>query len=172
MKNSNRWFEIALAAAILACPVSSLAAAPFITCTPALRDENCEVGKKMVGDILRQFGIEVQEWRWVLVARDNWPQAAAAMGAQARWPGFTILTTRTTYLEDPSGTIDGRALSEKFRHLGHLAGPLRLQWLVAHELGHILCGAHQESDADLVGDRLRFHYTGDVCRGVRRRPER
>jgi hypothetical protein len=140
-------------------------ASPVVTCGAHLPQENCAAGKDVVRWVLWRSGGGVERWRWVLVAHDDWEELTRFYGVPSRVPGFTHLDTRTTYLDDVTYALDGRTAPEKFPDMGRLAGASRVEWLVTHELGHVICGVRDERSADMAANRLRLR-TKDPCRGL------
>jgi hypothetical protein len=145
---------------------AELSGSPIVVCGQHVPAENCAAGKDIVTWALQRSGAGVEGWRWVLVAREDWEALASFYKVPARVPGFTNLPTRTTYLEDVIYALNVREVSDRFPDMGRLAGSARVEWLVTHELGHVICGVRDERAADVAASRLRLRVK-EPCRGLR-----
>src|SRR5690349_12813793 len=97
---------IALMMAVPASEAEALAPDPAVVCGAHVPEENCAAGKELVRWVLQRNGARVENWRWVLVARDDWRALTTFYRVPERVPGFTNLPTHTTYLEDVTYALD------------------------------------------------------------------
>jgi Zn-dependent peptidase ImmA (M78 family) len=68
-------------------------------------------------------------------------------------PAFSNLSMASTYISAELIFSD-RDTDMKFLALTRLTGIERLQWVLAHEYGHIICQTHEERKANHAGDYL------------------
>src|SRR5262249_9341817 len=114
----------------------------------------CVVQHDRLRALLMKFNLRnLGQWRWVLVRSEDWGPILRRVGRDADSPAFTVLENRVTFLEEALFVpVPGRdhTLLEKWR-----VPPLELlEYAVAHELGHAVCGERDERQASVYGREL------------------
>jgi hypothetical protein len=78
-------------------------------------------------------------------------------------PAFSHFTLRATYPNSRLAVLmDGQSFDEELARFTPLSGILRLEWVLGHELGHILCGTTDHDIAEDAGNRTRRSNSHEV----------
>jgi len=128
-------------------------AGAYIVCGDEVEPGRCRVARRAVTDGLAQLAIDLPGWRWVIASRATWHN---------KRPAYSLLEARTTYLREDWFAVDGR-VNEELLEYTHFEGRSRLEWVMSHELGHIVCNTHDEHAAEQAAGRIR-RGSADVCR--------
>jgi hypothetical protein len=132
---------------------SSRVPVPWLGCGSGFKGDDCQVALGIVAQALHQLNPRLPGWRVVVVPVDQWRKMSAAFVAHNSVPAFSNLSMASTYLSAELIFSD-RDTDMKFLALTRLTGIERLQWVLAHEYGHIICQTHEERKANHAGDYL------------------
>jgi hypothetical protein len=132
----------------------------YVVCGNGISTGDCRFSRQVVELSLKRLRSAVSQWRFVIVRADLWPKLCEDFKARTCAPAFTLLNLRTTYLTSSLTFNDGR-IDEYLQTYTKLTGQERLDWVMSHELGHILCRTANEKDAESTGGKLRFSNNHD-----------
>jgi hypothetical protein len=93
-------------------------------------------------------------WSFVLVPADDWRTLVRSLGGAPESPAFSILDDRVTVLDQSLFGGSEKRNAELLHSFG-VIGPLLLNMVVTHELGHGLCAEKDEHRANDYGRVLR-----------------
>ncbi len=139
-----------------------------VNCGHDMPLKSCRFAQASVQRALETLRPRLHEWRFVVVPDSAWPRTCTAFHLKPCVPAFSNLTMRATYLTAglavliPAGRVD-----EDLNHLTPLTGEARLEHVLAHELGHILCGTANQDVAEDAGRRLRASPGTFACSSTR-----
>ena len=126
---------------------------PWLGCGTGLEGEHCQMALEAVSQALHQLNPHLAGWRVIVVPDNQWQTTSAAFAVHDSVPAFSNLPMASTYLNAelifPDNDTDMKLLG-----LTRLTGMKRLQWVLAHEYGHIVCRTHEEAKAARAGDYL------------------
>lgn len=126
-----------------------------VLCGDGLDRATCRFDQEMLRASLARLRLAPTSWRWIVVAPDHWHSIASQLHIADSVPAFSSLSLRSTWIHQSFFAMDDR-IDEHLQAYVSLIGPARLDWVVAHELGHILCNTTSERRAESAGGRLRF----------------
>jgi hypothetical protein len=127
----------------------------FAVCTDGLNPGACKFSLAWVRDSLERLKPKLSGWQFEVIDFMRWRKLCNEMKLRECPPAFSLLGSHTTYLISTLTTVDSRT-DEYLERYTRLKGQARLDWVLAHELGHILCHTANESAAETAGGRLRF----------------
>jgi hypothetical protein len=130
---------------------------PLVLCSGELVALSCAYAKRTMHDVLLRQRLSPEGWRWVVVDNSHWHAIAAPLHVADTVPAFSSLTLRTTYIHHAFFSIAARAEEILQSYGGQGSGGL--EWVLSHELGHIVCNTSNERIAKLAADRIRFGMT-------------
>jgi hypothetical protein len=147
----------------------------LVICSKGLAGNGCRDAQAAVRRVVDALHPSVQGWRIILVPDERWESACRGFRLKPCPPAFSNLTMRATYLNRRLAVLidqDGKVDEELARYTT-LTGEDRLKWVIAHELGHLLCETADQDVADKVGYSLRVsrHPVGCGNGAPRKNPE-
>jgi hypothetical protein len=139
--------------------------APLVICGAGVRPTVCRFAEMAVTDAVSRLRVVPEDWRWVIVSKTRWPMIATALKTDSAVPAFSNPTLRTTYLHEDL-FIARKWIDEYFRIPIDRTIAGRLEWIVAHEAGHVLCDTGDEHRADWAARHLLYARGGTalVCK--------
>ncbi len=133
-----------------------------IVCSTGLTSGDCEFARDELRLALSSLRASIPDWRFVVVPGSQWIATAEGFRVKVTVPAFSNFAMRTTYVESvlvfPELRID-----ENLQRYTRLRGIRRLEWMMAHEYGHILCRTRDEKKAESAAGRLMYG-SGRICR--------
>jgi hypothetical protein len=127
-----------------------------VTCSLGLSDSGCRDAQRTVQSALADLRPSVRDWRFIVVPDERWEATCKGFGLKPCVPAFSNLTMRATYLNARLAVlIDRGKPDEELAAYTRLTGKDRLEWALAHELGHILCGTANQDVAETAALSLR-----------------
>jgi hypothetical protein len=133
-------------------------------CSVGITLEKCRQEVVVLRKVLANYpASDLGDWTWVLVRSENWRLILLARDLNPGVPALTALEAKTTFFEE--ALVDGPAgrVSELMDTWQASRSGL-LDLAVRHELGHALCFAENEREADRVA-RLLDQKKPVVCEG-------
>ncbi len=127
----------------------------FALCTDGLSPGTCAFSQATVKLSLERLKPKLSEWRFEIIDFTRWTELCKEMKLRDCPPAFSVLEQHTTYIISTLTTFDSR-VDEYLQRYTDLKGQARLDWVLSHELGHILCRSAKESTAETAGGRLRY----------------
>jgi hypothetical protein len=162
---------IAVLIAIFACPAQT-APSPVLAVQPDLlvtrgdgfTPAGCQFAQASMAQALKTLRPPLRDWRFVVVPDARWPEACKAFRLKPCVPAFSNFAIRATYLTSRLAVlIDHGRVDEDLIRYSKLTGEARLESVLAHELGHILCGTADQEIADDAGRRWRASRRMTAC---------
>jgi len=141
----------------------------LIVCAKGFTTGDCRNRQAAVKLALEAIHPPLQDWRFLIVPDHHWRHACVAFGRQRWVPAFTNLESHATYLNSRLAVLfEPPGFDEELARFSPFTGVQRLEWVLGHELGHILCGTPDQEIAEDVGNRLRLSPSRPVdCRNRR-----
>jgi len=126
----------------------------YIVCGTGFAKSECQFATNFVRLTLKDLKVNIPGWRWVVVPASQWKQTALSFGVKPSVPAFSSLSIGVTYVTSdlmvPTQRVDENLLAYTTR-----TGVDRLRWVMAHELGHILCNTADDTKAEAAGKRIQ-----------------
>ncbi|HWR16131.1 MAG TPA: hypothetical protein VN577_14990 [Terriglobales bacterium] len=125
-----------------------------IRCGDGFTPTACELAKGSLTVAIQQLSPGLPGWRWVIVPAEKWEAVATSFGISPTTPAFSSLGIQSTYIHCGFVLFDTR-LDEHLQSYSSRTGIDRLRWVVAHELGHIVCGTKDEHEAESAAKKIQ-----------------
>jgi hypothetical protein len=125
-----------------------------VFCGTGLRGGGCRLAQGIVQAALHDLRVEIPGWRWVVVPATQWKQTAESFGVKPTVPAFSSFAVSTTYIESNLIFPDLRT-DENLQHYTSRVGSDRLEWVLAHESGHVVCRTSDDRKAESAGKRIK-----------------
>jgi hypothetical protein len=127
--------------------------APLLGCGDGFDGGSCQLAVEAVTHALHQLNTRLPGWRVIVVPSKQWQTVSAEFGGNESAPAFSNLLMASTYL-NAELVFSEPHTDARLARLTPLSGVRRLQWVLAHEYGHIVCHTHEEGRAERAGDYL------------------
>jgi hypothetical protein len=138
-----------------------------IVCNQEMSPADCHSAQEATATALDHvaFGTVPANWTFVIVPDHLWRETCKAFGAARCAPTFTNLSTHGTYINQRIAIkYETRSFDEELIRYTQLTGLARLEWMLGHELGHILCHTTDDGRAEDAGNRLRRGKVQGACK--------
>ena len=126
-----------------------------VMCSQGLTGDGCRNAQTSVRVVLEVLRPALRSWRFIVVPDTRWADTCKAFRLKPCVPAFSNLKIRATYLNSRLAVLIDGTFDEEMAHYTRLTGENRLEWVLAHEFGHILCGTADQNVAEDAGLRLR-----------------
>jgi hypothetical protein len=145
-------------------PAATQAHAPVqhYVCNTGYTQEKCQTDIAILRKVLGKYPIgELGEWTWVLIRSEDWKAVVQPRGLDPDSPAFTYYEKRETFIEEALvSEVPGRR--GELLKAWHMSMHDLLDFAVAHELGHALCGEKDEGKASRMA-RMLSEGTPIIC---------
>jgi hypothetical protein len=135
----------------------------LVQCSNESRPRECHNSQVAMRLALEAIRPALRDWRFVVVPDNRWAQTCATFRLERCVLAFSHLGIRATYLNSRlANLVEGPHWDEELARFTPLTGMPRLEWVLGHELGHILCGTAAEDIAEDAGNRMRRSSSHEV----------
>ena len=135
-------------------PAASVRSSQLFQCDGKVTLETCKQKALALKALLDKYGADrLGQWKWVLVASQQWEMLLAKLGSSPSVPAFTVLDANVTFFDDALLAGSPERLS-RLMDAWHLGRDGLLDLAVRHELGHAFCKNRSEVAADRAAQDL------------------
>lgn len=124
-------------------------------CADGLSPGECRYAQAGIKLSLERLKPELSDWRFVVIDSRRWSSTCKRFKLKPCVPAFSDIDQHATYLISTL-LVNNSRLNEDLQRYSNLTGQDRLDWVISHELGHILCATANEQVAENAGGKLRY----------------
>jgi len=124
-------------------------------CADGLSSGECRYAQAGIKLSLKRLKPELSDWRFVVIDSRRWSSTCKKFKLDPCVPAFSDIDQHATYLISTL-LVNNTRLDEDLQRYSNLTGQDRLDWVISHELGHILCATASERVAENASGKLRY----------------